>query len=198
MNYLKPTPVGCDVKLQKLQVALYELSKSWGSPPANPGDTTFDLDGYGRAYFNEEDQKSILEAYVQGTDYSGNLLTTDRNKFFFFRVKKAVQEGQKQYKQEFYLLFIVDLKQAKPNTSHRADEEVHVDVERILRDNSHLQLEISDLDDNVQTIFKTYEFRYLEDIDFTVFDGMQPYHIFKFGISLVYDMQDVEEDCTTN
>lgn len=192
-NYLKTDPVGRDVKLQLLQKALYELTKVWGSPPVD-----FDMDGYGRAYFTEEDNKSILEAYLQNKDYSGNLLTTDRNKFFFYALKKAVPEGNRQYKQLFDLLFTINTQQAKPLVNHIADEELHVDVERILKQNSGLQLEIVDFDDNVQTIFKNYEFRYLLDIDFDAFDSMQPYHIFKFGISLVYDMQDTEENCSTN
>lgn len=193
MNNLKINPVGCDVKLQKLQEALYKLSETWGTLPAG-----FDMDGYGRAYFNEENEKSILEAYAQGKDYSGNLLTTDRSKFFFFRVKKAMPEGNKQYKQLFDVLFIVNSQLAKPGVNHIADEELHVDVERILKENGYLQLEITDFDDNVQTIFKNYEYRYLLDIDFESFDSMQPNHIFKFGISLVYDMQDTEENCSTN
>lgn len=180
MIYLKENPIGIDAVLQQVQQGLYDnLQAIWGT----------ELEVYGRSYLNEKNGKSTIEAFIKDNDYSGNLIVGDKSKFFFLEQGYAVPNGLNRYTQEIDVIFILDLSKCKPSIAHRADAEVHADVEFELRKFSYLNLSIVSFATKIQNVFKEIRFRYMESLDFKYIDDMHPFHTFKFKINVAYEMQ---------
>ncbi len=183
-NNTKTNPVGIDVPLQALQTILYTaLNQLW----------SIELEAYGRVYINENDGVMIPEAFIapeegqlQKADYSGTLLTADVSKFFFIDYNgKPLGNTMRQTKVD--VCFIINLGDIYPNILHRADAEVHRDVEKLLKDASALR--VTDVDGpitGIKNVFKGLDFKYTDD--------MQPKHVFKFTINLIYGL-DQSQQC---
>lgn len=187
MNHTKQSVVGIDVPLQEFQTGVYtKLLELWG----------IEIEAYGRVYLNIDDKakKTIIEAYLKNKDYSGNIITGDKTKFFFFKMGRATEVDLLRSKQELFMIFIVDTNKAKPNIAHYPDEELHKDVRKIIKAYDYLGITVTDFEDNLQSIFKGYEFRYINPVDFDGVDGVKPRHIFKFGLSIIYNNE--AEECT--
>lgn len=115
MNHLKSSPVGIDKPIQRLQKALYNKLE-------------FD-EGYGRIYKVERDaRKEIPAFFLNKIDYK-EVLTNDRinGSFFFVEYYRTLQDGP-MLETEVDIIFQMNLKLMKPNISHRADEEMRVDI----------------------------------------------------------------------
>ena len=126
MNYTKENPIGIDAKIQSMQNVLYsELNTKWGLSGGNS------LDSYGRVYINNKDGKKIPEFYDQDKEY-GNVLVAETSKFFFIQRRVQTKQNVLQYKTVVELCFLVDLELLKSTVGHRADAEVHADVESVL------------------------------------------------------------------
>lgn len=119
MNNLKTNPVGIDSEIERIQIKLYESLISWG------------IDGFGRVYIN--DNNTPLWFYKKN-DYKLVLTKQDSTNGKFFFVESGTTEIKTSISlTEVDLIFLLDLSKIKPNITHRADEEVKVDIERILR-----------------------------------------------------------------
>lgn len=75
MNYLKTSPTGIDKAIQKIQVKLYEKLGFSG------------IDGYGRVYPIERENKKIPAHFITGNDYK-DVFYNDKESvtgnFFFY------------------------------------------------------------------------------------------------------------------
>lgn len=166
MNYLKQNPVGLDASIQKLQVLLYtQLLPKWN-----------ELSGYGRCYINKDkDGFKTIEDYSKKNEYSGNLVYAEGNKFFFATEKDLERTGNSFYKTSIDLFFIVNVNKVYPSITHRADEEIRLDVLKILENQS--LVEVKKLVIDIDKIFNRF--------DYNRVDNMQPYHVFKLELDVV-------------
>lgn len=119
MNNLKTNPVGIDSEIERIQTKLYDNLSSWN------------IEGFGRVYVNESNTPLW---FYKKNDYKTVLIKKagTNGKFFF------VESGSTDIKTsisitEVDLIFLLDISKIKPNITHRADEEIKVDIEKILR-----------------------------------------------------------------
>lgn len=161
MNNLKSNPVGIDVIINTIQTRLYDrLDYS-------------NFDGFGRV--------DILTGkpfyFINDNEYKDLLLDDNLNGHFFFLDNSNTQNEEKLVT-EISVIFFLDLKKLKPSITHRADEEIRVEIIEVL--------------DNIK-IFKLKEIikreDALSDFDHKLLD-MQPYHFIKFIGSLRYNAND--------
>lgn len=172
MNSIVANPMGLNFIVQEMQKQLYsELFPLWNNI----------LNGYGLTQYISEQGITTPQTFVKNNDYSGNLITTDTSKFFFTKPNKSEHLGKSMFTTALNLFFIVNLKEAKPSVLHRADSEVQADVIKALE---YVPLEsLADVVDNPDVILR--EFKGLGKTN--VLDNMQPHHIFKIGIEVMYN-----------
>lgn len=160
-NNIKTNPKGLDVVIQNMQNLLYnKLTALWN----------VDLSGYGRCYpsFNQEQNRKEIEFYNGANEYK-DVLYAEENKFFFTAENEIERVGNSQFKTKIELFFIVNVSEIYPNVTHRADEEVRVDVINILEQSSFAT--ISSIVIDIDKVFSKYEY--------VISDDLQPYHCFK-------------------
>lgn len=174
MQHLQTTPVGLSFVVQEIQKTLYaELGILWGDI----------LDGYGLVYHINENNIVSPQAFVGGkNDYSGNLMTTDKSKFFFTKQAKAVHLGDDSFKTSVNLFFVVNLAKAKASILHRAESEVLADVLNTLK-NCHTD-GVNDTTDKLEEVLREFSNLYRK----SKIENMHPHYIFKINIDLVYNI----------
>lgn len=157
MIYTRTNPVGIDAVIQPLQESLYDLCESWG-----------DIDGFGRVYLNRKGDRIVPEHYNKDGEYR-EVLTNDMKVATYFFVESDVvsASGSCLSKNNVDLYFFVNVKEAKPDVGHYADEEVRLDVLRIAKD-YFSQVESTVKGENALSEMTT------EGLDF-----IYPYFIFK-------------------
>lgn len=164
MNNLKDNPVGTDQAISKIQNTLYDkLSVIW--------DDT--LDGYPRCYVVRRENLSTAE-YYQGKKEYGNLVNTDKSKFFFIAESEKTTDNQVHFSQAVQIYFILDLKKCYPNILHRADEEVRQDVIDIL--SKHCDCQINSVVVGLQNVFRLFSYKETYDT--------HPKHCFRIDLTL--------------
>lgn len=179
MNYTKSNPVGIDAKIQGMQSALYsQLNEKWGLGGSKV------LDAFGRVYINVKDGKKIPEFYFENKEYK-NVLVAETSKFFFIQRKVQTKQNVAQYKTSIELCFLVDLELIKSTVGHRADAEVHADVESVLTTFPNVYIE--SLETEIRNVFS--------GLDYEETDDMQPYHAFKFNLSVFYSLDETCKCC---
>ncbi len=179
MNYTKTNPVGIDAKIQGMQNALYsQLNTKWGLSGTKV------LDAFGRVYINSKEGKKIPEFYAQNKEYQ-NILVAEKSKFFFIQRRVETKQNVLQYKTIVELCFIVDLALIKSTVGHRADAEAHADVESVLTTFPNVYIE--SLETEIRNVFS--------GLDFEETDDLQPYHAFKFNLSVFYSLDETCKCC---
>lgn len=119
MNNLKTNPVGIDIEIQRIQNKLIEKLTEWN------------LETYGRV--NLGDKNNPLW-FVSGKDYKPVLSINDKFYGTFFFVESNETETNNQISStEIDLIFLLNIAKIKPEISHRADEEVKIEIQNILR-----------------------------------------------------------------
>lgn len=162
MNNLKTNPVGLDQEIGKIQKILYDkLSNIWSG----------DFDGYPRCYIVRRDKLNTIE-YYQGNKEYGNLVNTDKSKFFFVAESDRTTENKVHFSQRVELYFILDLKACYPDVLHRCDEEVRQDVLDIL--SKHCSCDIDSLVVGLKNVFSSVSYK-------ETFDT-QPKHCFRIDL----------------
>lgn len=149
----------------------------------NNGFTWGDIDDisiYPRCYEVEkqEDQKRYtdIEYYYGNGDYIG-LIHAEGNKVFFvndYDISPVGLNGYYTTRVDIY--FTIDLKQAKPDISHRADTEVQNDVLNVLQ-SSVPNTRIVRVVTGIENVYRGYRHR--------ITDDTQPYHCFKVEIEVL-------------
>lgn len=155
----KENPVGIDVEIQRIQEKLLEKLSDWN------------LEGFDRVYVL--DKKPIW--YYKKNDYR-HVLKFDKKTYglFFFVEGDSTDVKRNISKSDVDLIFLLDISKIKPNSKHRADEEVKIDIQKILA--KYLTREILKITKGINAL-SPFETR-LEDL--------QPYHFIKFSFQIKY------------
>lgn len=163
-NYTKTDPVAIDTAMQKIQKSLYD------------GLAYPNVDGYGRSYTIEKNDKDIPAYFNKGRDYK-ELLPNDRslsNGHFFF-VENETEFKNTIGKAKTDIIFLLNVEKLKPQISHRADEEVTSDIIGILERHKAFEL---------KSLIKGLEV--LKDYDHDL-AHLQPYFFLKLSGILSYE-----------
>lgn len=172
MLYTRLNPTGVDTPIQKAQKLLHDrLNTLWG----------VDLNAYGRAYLKKSGDNTFPEVYVGGIDYK-NVLGLDDNRFFFIQSDTATKINNTWYETNVSIYFIVNLKELKPLINHRADEEVHNDVDYLLSKTGFYDISL-----------ETGIDKFIADFNITDGDNfhtadVEPNHVFKFNCTVRYNL----------
>jgi len=177
-NLTKTNPVGLDIVLDIVQRKLYELKDIWG----------VELDGYPRCQILlTNDGKKTIEAYLGNDEYSGSLIFAEENKFFILAGESTERVKGNYYKTTVEVYFILNLENVYPDTLHRADEEVRIDVLNILSEIP--QVSIYKIEHNTDKVFARFNNRISQNYEHEFTDDMQPYHYFKVLLDVLeYDI----------
>lgn len=181
MEYVKESPTGIDIHIQKLQRFLFsELKKTWGIT----NDVFFDC--YGRAYRNQVKDGFIPEAYIGNKEYREILFDDNRKAITFFGVGENIRYNHGTATAPVYLIVMVNLAQIKGGIT-RADEETHVDVQKLLQP-GRSGFEMLEFLTGIENVFKEYSgWRAKDGMKYR---DMQPFHCFRINLSLTYNIQD--------
>lgn len=176
-NLTKTNPVGLDVVLDIIQRKIYTLKDTWG----------VNLDGYPRCQIIVRDNKKTIEAYLGNDEYSGSLVFSEENKFFFLAGESVEHVSDTFYKTTIELYCIVNLKDIYPNIQHRADEEVRVDVMNALNEISGIN--VVKVESNSDKVFARFNNRISQSFEHENSIDMQACHYFKVLIDILeYDI----------
>ena len=118
MNYTISNPKAIDFAIQKIQTYLFENLK-WGN-----------FDVYGRVYKNPTEQKGItLEAYIGNNEYK-DVFTNDYKNATVFFIDDDIHNSKEGilFSNKIKIVFMVNLKKAYPNITHRADMEAEMEA----------------------------------------------------------------------
>lgn len=159
-----------DKQIKHIQSDLYDylLSVGWT-----------DYDSYPKAYKNQTPQGVIPEIYTDKGEYSEIFLNDRVNATSFFIVDDSRQISDRMFQANIKLIFQVDISALYPRVTHRADEEVHEDVYYALQNNPFI-VNISNLNTSLTDIYSGLR------VDLSIYDDMQPYHIFSYDIEIRY------------
>lgn len=175
MNYTITNPKGIDFTIQKLQNYLFE-KLNWG-----------EIDVYGRVYKNPSEQKGLmLEAYIGNNEYK-DVFTDDTKNANIFFVEDDVHtsnEGIK-FTNKLKIVFMVNLKKAYPNITHRADMEAEIEAIELIRKKSGFSFE--KVEKGIKQVLGEF---YTDGIKL---NDMHPYHIFSITGEITYQIS-----CLTN
>lgn len=119
----KTDPTGIDKPIQRLQGLIYS---GLGYPNIN---------GFGRAYVIEKDQKKLPVRYIDGskTDYEEILFNDEVNGHFFFLDKNETTPiGGGTFETDIEIIFFINIEKLKPNVTHRADEEIRSEIVELI------------------------------------------------------------------
>ncbi|TDQ27631.1 hypothetical protein [Tenacibaculum caenipelagi] len=159
MIYLKDKPVGIDFEIQKLQKFLSNKLSDWN------------IEAYGRA---EIVNKEPL-IFKKNKDYKNALGLNEKfhGRFFFLDSNLSIEQS-KYLTTDLDIVFILNIKKIKPEISHRADEEVKMEILSILKKKVYKSIEIL----KGQDVLKGFDTKLID---------MQPYHFIKFSFKHKYN-----------
>ncbi|WP_347217804.1 hypothetical protein, partial [Chryseobacterium sp.] len=106
MLHERINPIGLDHLISKAQKKIYAaLNKKWKT----------DLEAYPRCYVLEGgNEKRTIEHYTFKNEYSGNLIVSENDKFFFTAEDDLERINNVQFTTKVKLYFILDLKYIYP------------------------------------------------------------------------------------
>jgi hypothetical protein len=174
MLYTKTNPTGIDKPIQEAQKMLHDrLNTLW----------SINLSGYGRAYIlKRKDGNTVPEVFVSDNDYK-DILGLDDSRFFFVQSPTSEKLDFKVYETDVDIYFIIDLSKVKSTITHRADEEVHQNVDYIL---SQTSFDVNSIEIGIDNFISDFS---IEDMDNFKLADFQPYHIFKMACSVKYNLE---------
>lgn len=176
-NLNKTNPVGLDVVIDGIQNKVYSLIEQW----------SIDLTGFPRCHILQRNGNKTIEAYLGNDEYSGSLIFSEENKFFFLAGEAVERVADTFYKTVIELYFMLNLEDIYPDIAHRADEEVRVDVLNVL--NSLSGISVIKIESNNDKVFARFNNRISQNYEYEYTDDMQPYHYFKVLIDVLeYDI----------
>ena len=171
MLYLKETPRGIDVPIQRFQKYLYaNISDIWDI------DVEKGYDCFGRAYRNQKEGGYIPEVYIGGNNYRDVYFDDRKVALSFFGVED-MQRYKIRMMANVFLIFCVNLKQLYPEVKHRADGEAHRDVINL---SGRMLGEFTGLVTGIDSVFKGYDIKQIKYRD------MHPAHCFRLNYTVKY------------
>lgn len=118
-------PTGVDFHVQALQSSLHDrLLEDWGIAADQ-------YKAYGRCYRNASDNGYTAENYEGGNEYAEVYWTDALSAISFFGTGATTRVGVMN-QAEVHLVFFADLAKLFPAISHRADEELRNQVQRLI------------------------------------------------------------------
>ncbi|MDE3250793.1 MAG: hypothetical protein KGO82_19175 [Bacteroidota bacterium] len=185
MVYLKNSPVGLDIPIQKYQQFLYnELKSIW------PVDDT-SMEGYGRCYRSlgtegNTPQVFVASAALNNTLYKDAEFVDDVHKaVFFFVAGDSNKYDHGDNTARVSVIFMVNAALLKPSIQHRADEEIRLDVMRLALRRTE-NFEMTEVVTGIRNVFA--EFDGWLKTDQVVYRDNHPLHCFRINYSVTYDM----------
>jgi hypothetical protein len=179
MLITKTDPRGMDIPIQRLQTALHtKLLTAW------------DLDTdqymcYGRAYRNKNANGSgyVAQVYDGANEYSTVYWDDSKAAVSFFGEDGKTVHDKGEIK-KIHLVFFVNLATLKPSITHRADEEVRLDVLNIAGGHS-FGFEYEGMDLWIPNVLREYPGS-ITDERLTKVD-FHPVHCFRLNFTLRYN-----------
>lgn len=164
MIHERINPIGLDNLISKAQKKIYSaLNKKWKT----------DLEAYPRCYVLEDgSEKRTIEHYNSKNEYSGNLIVSEKDKFFFTAEDDQERINNVQFSTKVKLFFILDLKYIYPEESGRCDSKVLSDVVNAIDRSGGFTNEYTIVTD-YQSVFESF---------FYDFDNIQPYYCFRVDL----------------
>lgn len=177
-NLTKDTTIGLDSVIDRIQRKVYELSDKW----------SVELTGYPRCYILQKEKGvKVIEAYLGNGEYSGSLIYAEGNKFFFLSGESIESVSNDYFRTTIELYFMLNIEEVYPNITHRADEEVRVDVINVL--NTISGIRVLKIESNSDKVFARFNNRISQSFEHEYTDDMHPYHYFKVLIDVMeYDI----------
>lgn len=182
MLIAKTNPVGIDVAIQNLQTHLHkQLVNKWGLAGAN--DPLYEC--YGRVDRNKKDSGYIAEVYtggLGGVDYKEVYWNDELKAISFFGTGSKTTFDIKN-KVEVHLVFFVNTAKLKPSVSHRADEEVRNEIQKLFGNTLH-GFSYESMELWLENVLREYPGS-RRDNRLNAVD-MQPVHCFRINLTLLY------------
>ncbi len=170
MIYTLTNPKGIDAAIQNLQNFLHD-QLGWT-----------DIDVYGRVYRNVSEQKGLTpEAYISDGEYR-DVLTNDKKTatiFFIDDNKHETKEGIR-FESKIKIVFILNLKKAFPNVTHRADMDAEIKAVELLRMRSAFAM--NEMEKGVDAVLSGFNTEGIKLSD------IQPYHVFSINGVMTYQI----------
>ena len=178
MLIVKDKPVGIDAAIQPLQKYLHaQLVKVWGLTD----DSVYQC--YGRIYRNKKDTQYIAEAYAGNNEYKEVYWNDELSAISWFGLSGKTT-FDKQNKTDVHLIFFVDLKKLKPTITHRADEEIRNDIQKLFG-YSLFGFSYESVELWIDNVLREYPGSRRDDRLKAV--DMHPVHCFRINLTCLYD-----------
>lgn len=165
-TYLKINPVGIDIVIQKLQTSLYS-ALNWQK-----------YESYGRAYKNKKSGQTIPEVFISNKDYREVLLDDKVNASSFFIAGDNITYNE-MATAKVSLIVQCDLLALYAGIAHRADEEMHEEIIRHIKQNDYA--DFIGITTGIEQVYSDL------NIDIKYTDDMQKYHVVKFDFEVIYN-----------
>lgn len=176
MLITKLAPVGIDVPIGKLQNYLFtRLLTKWGIQAA-------DYESYARVDRNKKGNQYIAEVYTGQNEYKEVYWNDTKAVISWFGIGPKTT-FDKLNKTDVHLVFFVNLNKVKPLITHRADEEVRNDVQKLIG-NTQNGFSYDSCEIWVENVLREYPGS-RRDERLSVVD-MQPLHCFRINLSILY------------
>ena len=176
---LKINPVGIDIVIDKIQ------QRTFANLTA-PGIGWTDYESYHRAYKNPREKNSVIpEVYTSNGDYTEVLFDDNFNVTSFFLVNdKRTLSKEFSWEQDISIIYQAKLNKIYPNTPHRADEEMHVDIINSIR-NAHFEDNMKSITTGINNVYS--ELKIQDRIKECVrLDDMSFFHVVKVDLTVFY------------
>jgi len=169
MVIAKDNPIGIDSLVNKMQNVINERL-AWANQ----------LEIYPRCYIQFRDNQTTIEHYLKNGDYE-TVNNAEANKCFFVLFGNQQKENDGLYSTQLDLYFTLNLTEIKPDVLHRCDEEVRMDVLKVIERFS-LGINTVTINQVITGIDNVYR-----GLFFNRDDDNQPYHCFKVRLDIKYD-----------
>jgi len=171
MLFLKENPIGIDIPIQNFQRFLHrKLCETW---------KTSEYESYGRAYKNQTKKGGYIPEVYNGKDYKEVLFNDKTHALSFFIVGDVQKELMQQREADVALIFCVNVQKLKPNITHRADEEVRINVIELC-DLRQFSFDMISVITGIKSVFAEF------DISQIKYRDMNPLHCFRLNFKLKY------------
>jgi len=178
MLITKTNPAGVDVPIQKVQEFLHARLLALWNVSSNL------YRSYGRCYRNKLDYGYVAENYEGANEYKEVYWDDNLAVISFFGVGTTIKHDKIKEYADVHLVFFLNLQKVKPAIAHRADEEVHRDLLRIVGESLY-GLTYTGLDTGIDNVLREYPGS-RRDKRLLAAD-MHPVHCFRLNFTLFYN-----------
>lgn len=177
---VKDTPVGIDYVIQDIQTKLYAaLTAAWSTTDSG----VMEYRSYGRCYRNKKDTGYIAEFYKGKNEYV-DAYWDDKLAALSFWGEDLQNDIDVLVQKNIHVVFFVNLQKIKPSFTSRADEEAHLDVQRILKKGIQSTV-LTRVTTGLENVLREYPGSLRDDRLVAV--DMHPTHCFRFDLRVNYN-----------